>query len=227
VLHDKYVHGMLDSFLASPGNDEFAREFPGPPVKLDLPGGGVGVDVTLMAYHLHRVSVPHTHSPIPPNCAVPNSRAGDLREQLVHFGLAEHSGSVALSGFLSGTTTCAWCYAWKWLINEEAQPQPPFTQMFEKVSLEADVALSALELPLAVGNLTMWDQKLAVVGNHAWASPYVLSCGTLGHHSKGCQKLNDASVAGKRSPETSVRNEVKRAGFIESVSYRDSEWLRS
>jgi len=59
VLHDKYVHGMLDSFLASPRNDEFSREFPGPPVKVDLPGGGVGVDVTLMAYHLHRVRVPH------------------------------------------------------------------------------------------------------------------------------------------------------------------------
>lgn len=110
-------------------------------------------------------------------------------------------------------------------LRVDSQLQLRFIQIFEKVSLEADVALSALELPLAVGNLTMWDQKLGVVGSRSWASPYVLSCGTLGHHSKGCQKLNDASVAGKRSPETSRRNEVKRAGFVESVSYRDSEWL--
>jgi hypothetical protein len=33
VMYDKYVHGMLDSFLTI-NNEEFRREFPGPSVKV-------------------------------------------------------------------------------------------------------------------------------------------------------------------------------------------------
>jgi hypothetical protein len=118
---------------------------------VDLPGGGVGVDISLSAYHLHR--------------------------------------------------------------------------LFEDVALDIDVSVSALELPQSVGNLSLWDQKLAGMGNHYWASPFVLSCGSLGHHSKACQKLNDETVVGRKSEDESHRNEAKQASFMESVSYRDSEWL--